>query len=269
MSCCRRRNDFDDRRFVIGIPGPAGPTGPAGPRGPIGPTGPTGMMGPTGSTGPQGPQGIQGIQGIQGFTGATGATGVTGPTGPTGATGPTGPQGIQGVTGPTGATGPTGPTGATGPQGLQGIQGPTGATGPTGPAGTTETNTFGSFYTDSQLQVNNSTVPLLNTLSANGITINNATGVVTLSETGFYRVEYGVYAASSATANGFVSLYLNGVNITGAQRGLENNTMISASAIIQVTSVPSTLSIAITDANNVTLFDNDGIDAYLVITKIA
>ena len=66
-----------------------------------------------------------------------------------------------------------------------------------------------------------------------------------------------------------MALYLNGSEVNGTARGLENNTMINASAIIETTSVNSTLNIQVVTDNAVTFLDNDGINGYLVITQIA
>lgn len=300
--CCRNR---DNDRFIFvssgvtsitGPTGPAGPvgatgatgptgpsitgpTGPMGPMGPIGPTGATGatgatglsVIGPTGPTGVTGPTGATGVTGptglsITGATGATGATGPTGSTGPTGATGATGPIGLS-ITGATGPTGPIGPTGVTGATGLS-ITGPTGATGATGATGGVISN-FGSFNSTAEQTVNNTTFPLPNTIVESGMTIVPATGVVTLSDVGTYRVDYGVYAASGATAADRVALYLNGAEISGTSRGLENNTMINGSAIIQTAAANSTLNIQIISSNAVTFLDDDGINGYLVISRIA
>ena len=273
-----------------GIPGAAGAQGPQGIQGPTGPTGPIGLTGATGATGAQGPQGIQGLTGATGPTGPAGATGLIGPTGPTGpqgiagavgATGPTGPQGIQGPTGLTGEIGPTGPTGPQGPQGVAGPQGeigPTGPigltgdigpTGPTGPAGTSTAASFGSFYTTEEQSVNNASFPLTNISEVDGMTIDTATGVVTLENPGFYKIDYGVYPASSATASDYMALFLNGAEVPGSARGLENNTMINSSIIIEVLSATSTLNIQIVTYNAITFLDNDGINGYLVITQIA
>lgn len=256
MFFCRRSNNrcCNNEQMTIGI---IGPTGPAGSRGPTGPTGPTGAIGPTGSIGATGP------------TGATGTTGITGATGPIGATGVTGPTGPTGEVGATGVTGATGPIGATGVTGATGPMGPTGPTGATGPTGVANIATFGSFYNMTTQTITNSSFPLANTVIASGMTINNSTGFVTLPQTGTYLVEYGVYDASSASAAGRVALRLNGTNIGSTQRGLENNSFIGASAIVPVTTANSTINIQITDNNAVTFFDNDGINAFLVIIKIA
>ena len=101
------------------------------------------------------------------------------------------------------------------------------------------------------------------------MTIDTATGIVTLPTVGFYKVDYGVYPASSATAGDFMALYLNGSEVLGTARGLENNTMINASAVIQTTSENSTLNIQVVSDSAVTFLDNDGINGYLVIVQIA
>ena len=62
---------------------------------------------------------------------------------------------------------------------------------------------------------------------------------------------------------------LNGTNITGTERGLENNTFVSASAIVETTTPNSTLAIQINSAGPITFFDNDGTNGYLVITRLA
>lgn len=260
--CCNRpirpNVNVVDRIVFTGI---TGPTGPQGPRGFIGPQGETGAVGATGPTGATGPQGIQGL------------TGPIGPTGPTGPIGPTGPQGVQGLQGLTGATGPTGPTGPqgeigpTGPTGPVGPQGEIGPTGPTGPAGTIAS--FGSFYSTEEQTVDNSSFPLTNISTVTGMTIDTATGIVTLDDAGTYKIDYGVYPASSATASDYVALFLNGTEIPGSARGLENNTMINASIIVDVPLATSTLNIQVVTDNAVTFLDDDGINGYLVITQIA
>ena len=282
MSCCNRNNNCcsnnDDccNRVVIrprtsvdrvvftSIPGPIGPQGPQGPAGPVGatgPQGPQGIPGPTGATGPQGPIGLTGATGPQGPIGLTGATGATGATGPQGPIGETGPQG------PAGATGATGPQGPQGIQGPVGPQGPIGPTGPQGPAGTIAS--YGSFYTTEEQTVDNSSFPLTNISEVSNITIDTATGIVTLENPGIYKIDYGVYPASSATASDYVALFLNGAEVPGSARGLENNTMINSSIIIEVTDATSTLNIQIVSDNAITFLDDDGINGYLVITQLA
>ena len=280
---------------LTGATGPTGPTGPQGIQGITGATGPTGPIGLTGATGPTGPTGPQGLQGLTGATGPTGPIGLTGATGPTGpigltgdigATGPTGPTGPQGIAGTIGATGPTGPTGPQGIQGLTGDVGPTGPTGPTGPIGLTgdigptgptgptgatgeaAAASFGSFFTTAEQSVDNSSFPLTDTQQALNMTVDTTTGVVTLENIGTYRVDYGVYPAIGATAGDSMQLNLNGTVVSGSERGLENNTMINASAIITTTAENSTLNIQIVSSSNVDFLDNDGINGYLTIVQI-
>ncbi len=170
---------------------------------------------------------------------------------------------------PSGATGPAGPavpTGITGPTGATGV---TGATGATGATGSTTAQSFGSFYTTASQSVDNTSFPITNTLNVSGMTINNANGIVTLPNIGYYEIEYGLYVASSATANDRLAIFVNGVEVAGTSRGLENNTMISASAIIQTTVPNSTLNIQVITSVPATFFDNDGICGYLVIVQIA
>lgn len=114
----------------------------------------------------------------------------------------------------------------------------------------------------------NDSFPLTDTLKVNDMSINHTTGVVTLPNIGFYKVDYGLYAASSATASDSLALYLNGAEVTGTARGLENNTMINASAIIETTSANSTLQIQVVSESAITFLDDDGINGYLVITQI-
>lgn len=233
-----RNNNFD-RLIFTSVPGPQGPVGPQGPQGPIG------LTGATGATGPQGPIGL------------TGATGPVGPQGPIGLTGATGPQGPQGEIGPIGPQGPTGP---------QGIQGPQGEVGPQGPAGTIAS--YGSFYTDTTQTLTDEPFVLTTTTSADNLTLDAATGIITLTDTGTYKVDYGVYSTDAA-ATDYVSIYLNGVEVAGSSQTLNNNTMTNGSIIIDVPADNSTLNIQITSAADVTFESPAGVDGYLVITQIA
>ena len=154
---------------IQGIQGIQGETGATGPEGPQGPTGATGATGATGPQGPQGPAGADGTDGTDGTDGVgitsitkTGTSGLVdtytitysdsttstftvtnGADGATGATGPQGPQGETGATGPEGPQGPTGATGATGPQGPQGPAGADGLTTSISVNGTTYTQVSG------------------------------------------------------------------------------------------------------------------------------
>lgn len=189
--------------------------------------------------------------------------GLVGPAGRTGSIGPAGPQGPTGPTGATGLTGPTGPTGATG------LTGPTGATGPTGPTGVATAASYGSFYSTTSQSVDNSTFPLEGTIVVSNMALAPATGIVTLPNVGVYKVDYGVYVASSATAADYAALILNGVDVTGTERSLENNTMITSSAIIQTTAANSTLAININSTSTITFNDDQGVSGYLTIVQIA
>ena len=262
MSCCNRNNDYCsnndgccnrvvirprtsvDRVVFTSIPGPIGPQGPQGPAGPVG------------ATGPQGPQGIPGP------TGATGATG---------ATGPQGPIGLTGATGATGATGPQGPiglTGATGPQGPQGIQGPVGPQGPIGPQGPAGTiASYGSYFSTTTQTLSNQSFPLDSANDESNMTIDPATGIVTLTNAGTYKIDYGVLPETGAVEANRVVLYLNGAEVPGTSLELVNEQIVGASTIITV-DAGSTLNIQILADNNVT-FAAEDISAYLTIMQIA
>lgn len=141
--------------------------------------------------------------------------------------------------------------------------------GPSGATGTATASSFGSFFTTEEQTVDNSSFPLEETIEVSGMTIDSATGVITLPNIGVYAIDYGVYPASSATASDFMALYLNNSEVLGTARVLENNTMINASAIIRTTTANSTLQIQIVTDNAVTFLDNDGINGYLSIVQIA
>lgn len=158
---------------------------------------------------------------------------------------------------------------AVGPTGPAGPRGETGATGPQGENGTAVASSYGSFFTTASQSVNNEPFILQNTLTSSGITLDTSTGVVTLPNVGVYKVDYGVYVASGAVSSDSVVLQLNGTNVTGTARGLANDSMIDASAIIATATENSTLNIQIVSTSEVTFLDDDGINAYLVIVQIA
>lgn len=66
-----------------------------------------------------------------------------------------------------------------------------------------------------------------------------------------------------------MAIFINGAEVGGTARGLENNTMINASATVQTTTDNSTLNIQVITDNPIDFLDNDGINGYLVIIKIA
>ena len=256
MSCCNRNNNDCCNRVVVrpitnvdrvvftSIPGPIGPQGPQGPVGATGATGPQGPQGIPGPTGATGPQGIQGPVGPQGPIGLTGATGATGPQGPIGLTGATGPQG------------------ETGPQGPQGIQGPV---GPQGPAGTIAS--YGAYYSTTTQTLSNTSFPLDSANDESNMTIDPATGIVTLTNAGTYKIDYGVLPETGAVETNRVALYLNGAEVNGTSLELVNEQTIGASTIITV-SAGSTVNIEILADNTVT-FAAEDINAYLTILQIA
>ena len=89
-----------------------------------------------------------------------------------------------------------------------------------------------------------------------------------MANAGTYRVDYGVYS-TDATATDNVSIFLNGAEVTGTQRTLENNAITNGSAIINVPTATSTLNIQINSTGAVTFTDATGVEGYLVITQIA
>ena len=183
-----------------------------------------------------------------------------GPQGPQGIPGPVGPTGPQG---PIGLTGPQGPQGAVGPQGPQGIQG---ETGPQGPAGTVAS--YGSFFNSSAQTLNNESFPLDGNNAVSNMTIDPTTGIVTLTNAGTYKIDYGVYPETGATETDRVALFLNGSQVSGTALELQNDQMIDASTIITVPTATSTINIQIVSTNDINFSDED-VNGYLVITQLA
>ncbi|SEO95931.1 Collagen triple helix repeat-containing protein, partial [Amphibacillus marinus] len=168
--------------------------------------GATGPTGATGSTGTTGPTGVTGTTGATGPAGATGTTGATGAIGSTGATGPTG------VTGTTGATGPTGATGSTGATGPTGVTGTTGATGDSA----TETNSFAANTTGAIVPVIvvGTLVPLPSAQVLNGVIVNGANTVFTITQPGDYFIFYNVNLTASLLLGS--RLLINGTPYTAS-----------------------------------------------------
>ncbi|SDE47042.1 C1q domain-containing protein [Paenibacillus sp. cl123] len=101
------------------------------------------------------------------------------------------------MTGATGATGANGMTGATGATGMTGVTGANGMTGATGATGTSFTDQYGyaGFSGNGTMTINaGGTVIPLNTenLVSNGVSYNSGTSAFTVSEAGFYFVQYDV-----------------------------------------------------------------------------
>ncbi len=165
---------------------------------------------------------------------------------------------------------PRGNTGAQGPAGPQGEIGPQGPVGPQGPPGTGGlAASYGSFYTVGDITLpENAAFPFLQTIAAQGITIDSSAEIITLQNTGIYRIDYGVIPISSNYYD-IVSVYLNGTEVPGTRLSLENNYMTSVPAIIPATA-GSTLSIQIVSSTPVRFWNEaDGIIGYLVIHQIA
>lgn len=199
------------------------------------------------------------------FTSIPGPIGPQGPQGPAGPVGATGPQGPQGIPGPTGATGATGATGPQGPQGIQGPQGPIGPTGPQGPAGTIAS--YGAYYSTTTQTLSNTSFPLDSANDESNMTIDPATGIVTLTNAGTYKIDYGVLPETGAVETNRVALYLNGAEVNGTSLELVNEQIVGASTIITV-DAGSTINIQILADNTVTFVAED-INAYLTIMQIA
>ena len=204
-------------------------------------------------------------------------TSITGATGPTGATGATSPTG---VTGPTGATGSTGPTGVTGPTGPTSVTGPTGATGATGP-----TATFDSQYAFFTTLGPNSTplnssgvtleldVPIASDIS-NGITLDHSTNIITLAETGVYKISYIIIPLNQGTIP-VSDIYIKVLNPTpgiliGSQYVIETSLTdafptIAGQAILPTTNPNTTLAVFASGASGTLFYRSISV----IITKIA
>ncbi len=114
----------------------------------------------------------------------------------------------------------------------------------------------------------NASFPLTGTITTRGITVDPATGVVTLPNTGVYKVDYGVVPIISQFSD-IVSLYLNGAEIPGTRMSLEVNMLTGLSAIIEA-AAGSTLNIQIAAGQPVRfLNESNAIIGNLVIHQIA
>lgn len=91
---------------------------------------------------------------------------------------------------------------------------------------------------------------------------------MTLSNSGVYLAEYRVYPTSNNFSD-TISLYLNGSELSGTRRSLENNTMNGTSIIFQAPA-GSTLNIELVSSAPVRFFDEaESVIVYLVISQIA
>lgn len=187
---------------------------------------------------------------------------------------------ITGATGPTGATGATGPTGVTGPTGPTSVTGPTGATGATGP-----TATFDSQYAFFTTLGPNSTplnssgvtleldVPIASDIS-NGITLDHSTNIITLAETGVYKISYIIIPLNQGTIP-VSDIYIKVLNPTpgiliGSQYVIETSLTdafptIAGQAILPTTNPNTTLAVFASGASGTLFYRSISV----IITKIA
>jgi len=236
---------------ATGTVGPTGATGLTGATGVAGPTGATGLIGATGATGAVGATGLTGGTGATGVVGGTGATGAEGPTGATGV-GATGATGVAGATGSlfgraaafhnnndtyltaqinSNSTGPLLVASTTGfPSSGSLIVGqeiisytgttPTSFTGLTrGVAGSNgAVHAVNTYVAASQVTPANvvATVRIDTTDVPNaGITLNPATGEVTIANAGVYNVMFSIQAACAGNAPDDIEIWfvVNGTAI--------------------------------------------------------
>ena len=171
----------------------------------------------------------------------------------------------------TSITGSTGPTGVTGP---------TGATGPTGP-----TATFDSQYAFFTTLGPNSTplnssgvtleldVPIASDIS-NGITLDHSTNIITLAETGVYKISYIIIPLNQGTIPAS-NIYIKVLNPTpgiliGSQYVIETSLTdafptIAGQAILPTTNPNTTLAVFASGAFGTLFYRSISV----IITKIA
>lgn len=159
-----------------------------------------------------------------------------GPTGPTGATGATG---VTGPTGPTGATGATGVTGATGATlALSGIQ-------------VELINGTNRLITNTAIIVFDT---ILNNRSSD-ISYNSSTGLFTLTKTGNYYVSWWVTTdGSSLSPTVTFALAVNGIPVSQGSSPIVTG-QVAGTALITITSTPSTVSLINVSGDTVLLAD--------------
>ena len=169
---------------------------------------------------------------------------------------------ITGATGPTGVTGPTGPTGVTGP-----------------------TATFDSQYAFFTTLGLNSTplnssgvtleldVPIASDIS-NGITLDNSTNIITLAETGVYKISYIIIPLNQGTIPAS-NIYIKVLNPTpriliGSQYVIQTSLTnafptIAGQAILPTTNPNTTLAVFASGASGTLFYRSISV----IITKIA
>ena len=171
-------------------------------------------------------------------------------------------------------------TGATGPTGVTGPTGPTGVTGPTGP-----TATFDSQYAFFTTLGPNSTplnssgvtleldVPIASDIS-NGITLDHSTNIITLAETGVYKISYIIIPLNQGTIPAS-DIYIKVLNPTpgiliGSQYVIETSLTdafptIAGQAILPTTNPNTTLAVFASGASGTLFYRSISV----IITKIA
>lgn len=139
--------------------------------------------------------------------------------------------------------GPPGPPGEQGPPGRRGPAGPPGEAGPPGPPGPSGLSNFAYIYSTENQSINDNSPVVFNSPSTVApIAYTSGTSIISLTGTGNYMITFEV---SNSTGGGSEwSIAINGVvtqPLTYLSRS--GNTQVTGSAIVNVTSVPTTISI--------------------------
>ncbi len=102
------------------------------------------------------------------------------------------------------------------------------------------------------------------TLNSNNITIAN--GVISISKSGRYKIDYGVKAT---TSNNIVGLYINGTNNTNTNITTTENDSVSSSVILTLTN-SDVITLGAVNASTTTpiTLASDTINAYITITSL-
>ncbi|WP_276567464.1 exosporium leader peptide-containing protein [Bacillus sp. 196mf] len=137
--------------------------------------------------------------------------------------------------------------------------GPTGDTGPTGSTGAIPTNNFGFYSTDTSITYPASSILQMNqnNLQNGNVTLTDPT-TITLSQIGYYWVEWSAEVTSVAQGNHQISLFVNSTLVDGSSNaiGVINNISnsgipISGGALLNIITTNSTLQTTLSaPANN-------------------
>lgn len=203
-----------------------------------------------------GDRGLRGPAGEKGDTGIAGAIGLTGPIGwqgLTGAQGTQGPQGVQGLPGVNGGdvAGPPGPTGIQGVQGIQGMQGNNGADGVNGVDGAN-----GQGRLTYVINTNNTT-SVYNVLSNQGVIMKN-TGFVDIQLPATPVISDKIRVVGTSIGTG-------GWKITA---GVSDRIELGTTGASLITGLGGEVIIDSTNYRDVITIMYDGVDTWLVISKI-